>query len=75
MKVYASGSDPSVRVPMREIALTNGETHTVYDTSGPYTDENVAIEIRHGLQPLRAKWIEARGDTVELEKPYLALSR
>jgi phosphomethylpyrimidine synthase len=68
MKVYAAGSDPSIRVPKREIALTNGESHVVYDTSGPYTDDDVAIDIRHGLQPLRSKWIEARGDTEELEK-------
>ena len=69
MKVYAAGSDPSIRVPMREIALTNGESHVVYDTSGPYTDTDAAIEIRRGLQALRSKWIEARGDTEELDKP------
>jgi phosphomethylpyrimidine synthase len=68
MKVYAAGPDASIRVPMREIALTNGESHVVYDTSGPYTDDDIAIDIRHGLQPLRSKWIEARGDTEELEK-------
>ena len=38
MKRYIQGSDPTIRVPMREIALTNGTAHTVYDTSGPYTD-------------------------------------
>ncbi len=69
MKVYAAGSDPSIRVPMREIALTNGESHVVYDTSGPYTDTEAAIDIRRGLQALRSKWVEARGDTEELEKP------
>ena len=69
MKVYAPGSDPSIRVPMRAIALTNGESHVVYDTSGPYTDDDVAIDIRGGLRPLRAKWIEARGDTEQLQKP------
>ena len=47
-KVYAHGSDPSIRVPMRAIALTNGETHVVYDTSGPYTDPDVAIDVRAG---------------------------
>ncbi len=69
MKVYAAGSDPSIRVPMREIALTNGESHVVYDTSGPYTDPDAAIDIRLGLQALRSKWIEAREDTEELDKP------
>ena len=68
MKVYAAGPDPSVRVPMREIALTNGESHVVYDTSGPYTDDDIAIDIRRGLPAMRSKWIEARGDTEELEK-------
>src|SRR5581483_7349068 len=63
MKVYAAGSDPSIRVPMREIALTNGESHVVYDTSGPYTDPNVETDVNAGLAPLRAQWIEARGDT------------
>ncbi len=69
MKVYAAGSDPSIRVPMREIALTNGESHVVYDTSGPYTDTEAAIDIRCGLQALRSMWIESREDTEALEKP------
>ncbi len=38
MKVYVEGSDPSIRVPRRAIALTDGTIHTLYDTSGPYTD-------------------------------------
>ena len=63
-KVYAEGSQPGVRVPMREIALTNGERVTVYDTSGPYTDPAAAIDVRQGLAVTqRANWIEARGDT------------
>jgi len=36
---------------------------TVYDTSGPYTDPDVTIDVRKGLAPLRLKWIESRGDT------------
>jgi phosphomethylpyrimidine synthase len=68
-KVYAIGSDPSVRVPFRAIALSNGEVHTVYDTSGPYTDPDVAIDVRHGIAPVRSAWIDARNDTVELTKP------
>jgi phosphomethylpyrimidine synthase len=68
-KVYAAASDPSIRVPFRAIALTNGEVHTVYDTSGPFTDPDVAIDVRAGIAPLRAPWIEARNDTVALAKP------
>jgi len=67
-KAYAIGSDPSIRVPMREISLTNGETHVVYDTSGPYTDPDIATDVRTGLAPIRAGWIAGRGDTVELPR-------
>ncbi len=62
-KVFVPGTLPGVTVPMREIALTNGERVTVYDTSGPYTDPTVAIDVKKGLAPVRAGWIEARGDT------------
>jgi phosphomethylpyrimidine synthase len=41
----------------------------VYDTSGPYTDPNVKIDIRSGLAPLREKWIEERNDTIQLDGP------
>ncbi|MBV8499928.1 MAG: hypothetical protein JO003_11810, partial [Candidatus Eremiobacteraeota bacterium] len=44
MKVYVSGSDPSIRVPRRAIALTDGTIHTVYDTSGPYTDPQATTD-------------------------------
>ncbi|MBD5656554.1 MAG: hypothetical protein IAI50_15440, partial [Candidatus Eremiobacteraeota bacterium] len=67
-KTYVVGSDPTIRVPMREIALTNGETHVVYDTSGPYTDPDVATDVRRGLAPIRASWIARRDDTVELDR-------
>ncbi|MDQ2872601.1 MAG: phosphomethylpyrimidine synthase ThiC [Candidatus Eremiobacteraeota bacterium] len=67
-KIYIEGSDPSIRVPMREIALSNGESHTVYDTSGPYTDLSATIDVRAGIAPLRERWIAARNDTVELDK-------
>ena len=69
MKRYIQGSDPTIRVPMREIALTDGTSHTVYDTSGPYTDPSVQVDVRNGLRPLRERWIEARGDTVVIERP------
>ena len=53
-KVYAQGSDPSIRVPFRAIALPNGEVHTVYDTSGPFTDPDVAIDVRAGIARIKA---------------------
>ncbi|MBV9271299.1 MAG: phosphomethylpyrimidine synthase ThiC, partial [Candidatus Eremiobacteraeota bacterium] len=68
-KIYVSGSDASIRVPMREISLTNGETHTVYDTSGIYTDLGVEHDIHSGLSALRQSWIESRNDTEELSAP------
>ncbi len=66
-KMYVDGPN-GVRVPMREISLTNGEKHVVYDTSGPYTDPSVICDVTRGLAPLRAPWIEARGDSEELSK-------
>ncbi|MFN3416176.1 MAG: phosphomethylpyrimidine synthase ThiC [Caldimonas sp.] len=63
-KVWVPGElHPGLRVPMREVRLTNGETVTLYDTSGPYTDPQAAIDVRRGLPALRQPWIEARGDT------------
>ncbi|MBC5815554.1 MAG: phosphomethylpyrimidine synthase ThiC [Candidatus Eremiobacteraeota bacterium] len=67
MKIYVDGPS-GVRVPMREIALSNGEKHVVYDTSGPYTDTSVTTDVTRGLPPLRERWIEDRGDTEALEK-------
>jgi len=66
-KVHASGSQPGVRVPMREIALSNGERVTVYDTSGPYTDPTASIDVRRGLPDLRGPWLDARADTETYE--------
>jgi phosphomethylpyrimidine synthase len=66
-KVYVeSKRDPLVRVPFREIALhpTAGEEPIrVYDTSGPYTDTAIQVDIRKGLPRTRTAWIEERGDT------------
>ena len=49
-------------------AEERGEAGTVivYDTSGPYTDPAVAIDVRHGIAPHRVDWITARGDVEEL---------
>ncbi len=62
-KVYVEGSHPGVRVPMREVSLTNGEAVTLYDCSGPYTDPAVAIDVTRGLPAVREAAILARGDT------------
>src|SRR5262249_6680260 len=62
MKVHLSGSSPSIRVPAREIALTNGERIRLYDTSGPYTDPDFTADLKQGLPPLRRPWILGRGD-------------
>jgi len=63
-KSYLSGAlHPQLRVPVRDIALTNGEQVSVYDTSGPYTDPAIQIDVRQGLPSVRGAWIEARGDS------------
>ncbi|HEY4665040.1 MAG TPA: phosphomethylpyrimidine synthase ThiC, partial [Comamonas sp.] len=63
-KRYLSGViHPDLRVPVRDIALTNGEQISVYDTSGSYTDPTVNIDVRQGLPSIRDAWIEARGDS------------
>ncbi len=67
-RIYAVGSDPTIRVPLREVTLTNGETHVLYDTSGPYGDVDLAPDVRRGLAPMREAWIERRDDTVELDR-------
>jgi phosphomethylpyrimidine synthase len=75
-KIYISGQlHPEVRVPMREVALDPTRSAaglianppvTLYDTSGPYTDPEAAINLRRGLPPLRVGWIRRRGDVVEV---------
>ena len=54
---------------MRRISLTNGESHVLYDTSGPYTDPEIATDVHRGLAALRGPWIEGRADTLELARP------
>lgn len=79
-KIYVHGSRADIRVPMREISLDvtptdfstgdgTGEINapvTVYDTSGPYTDPTVTIDVRKGLADVRSAWIDDRGDTERL---------
>ncbi|MBM7437960.1 phosphomethylpyrimidine synthase ThiC [Streptomyces sp. HB132] len=64
-KGYVQGSRPDLRVPVRQVHLTNGKDVTLYDTSGPYTDPATDTDVSRGLDPLRAGWITARGDTEE----------
>lgn len=62
-KVYTSPDGrPDIAVPLREIALTDPEmpTFRVYDSSGPYTDDRVDIDVAKGLSPVRADWIAKR---------------
>jgi phosphomethylpyrimidine synthase len=68
-RTYAAGSDPSIRVPLREITLTNGASHVLYDTSGPYGDPDIVTDVRRGLNALRAPWVVQRDDTFELDRP------
>ncbi len=84
VKTYVEGSVPGLRVPMREIrqAVTpdsfGGEPNPplrIYDTSGPYTDPSVDIDIRAGLPRLREAWIAAREDTELLDGSSSAYTR
>jgi phosphomethylpyrimidine synthase len=74
-KIHVQGSRPDLKVPMREVdqaqtpTLFGGETNpsiTIYDTSGPYTDPNYAVDLAAGLPALRAGWIAERGDVEQL---------
>jgi phosphomethylpyrimidine synthase len=75
-KVYVQGSRPDIRVPMREVSLSDTPANMgaeknppvyVYDTSGPYSEPEAQIDIRNGLPALRTKWIDDRGDTETLD--------
>src|SRR5215204_5734470 len=57
-KVYTEVD--GLRVPGRRVHLSNGEHVDLYDTSGPYTDPDAAIDARAGLPPLRAGWVAGR---------------
>lgn len=62
-KGYIQGSRPDLRVPVRDVTLTNDEVVSLYDTSGPYTDPDAPIDVRQGLSTVREGWIAERGDT------------
>lgn len=88
-KVYVEGSSPNIRVPMREICLSDSliggskeapifqpnEPVRVYDTSGLYTDPNYEIDLYKGLPKLREEWIMERADTELLDDVSSVYSR
>ena len=83
-KVYIAGSRPDLRVPFRKITQEDTPSQMgaeknpplyVYDTSGPYTDPCVTIDIRAGLTPIRAAWINERNDTELLTGPSSAFGQ
>ncbi|MFA1285821.1 phosphomethylpyrimidine synthase ThiC [Citrobacter telavivensis] len=79
-RIYITGSQADIRIPMREIQLSptliggskeqpqfeENEAVPVYDTSGPYGDPDVAINVQQGLAKLRQPWIDARHDSEAL---------
>lgn len=88
-RIYVTGSRHDIRVPMREIQLSptliggskdnpqfeENEAVPVYDTSGPYGDPEVAINVQQGLAKLRQPWIDARNDSEELDDRSSAYTR
>ncbi|HHQ4561524.1 phosphomethylpyrimidine synthase ThiC [Aeromonas veronii] len=79
-RIFIEGSRADIRVPLREIQLADtfvggtkedpkfepNEPIPVYDTSGRYGEEGVAIDVRRGLPRLRENWVLERDDTDEL---------
>lgn len=75
-KIYVQGKLHDIKVAMREIALEDTQQNgitlhknpsvTVYDSSGPYTDTDVQIDVKKGLPRLRENWIIERGDVAQL---------
>jgi len=75
-KIHIEGSRTDIRVPMREICLSStpasfGQEENapvlVYDTSGPYTDPSVTIDLQKGLPSIREQWIDERNDSERLD--------
>lgn len=78
-KIYVKGKIHDLKVAMREIHLSDtvnkltgkvqkNDPVTVYDTSGPYTDQNKEFDVKKGIEPIRTKWIADRGDVEALEE-------
>jgi phosphomethylpyrimidine synthase len=78
-KVYVKGQLHNIEVAMREVSLSNTQLHgrfgetepnaavTIYDTSGPFTDPSIEINVKEGLPRLREQWILDRGDVEQLD--------
>jgi phosphomethylpyrimidine synthase len=78
-KVFVKGKIHDIRVAMREVSLSDtvhkfspdkpvekNPPVTIYDTSGPYTDSNIKIDVKQGIPKLREDWILKRGDVEQL---------
>ncbi|MDU3877176.1 MAG: phosphomethylpyrimidine synthase ThiC, partial [Klebsiella aerogenes] len=88
-RIYIQGSQADIRVPMREIQLSPtliggdndnpqyeaNEPIPVYDTSGPYGDPEINIDVRQGLAKLRQPWIDARNDCAPLNERSSAYTK
>ncbi|QUH05732.1 phosphomethylpyrimidine synthase ThiC [Saccharopolyspora erythraea] len=59
-------TESGLKVPARRIELSNGEHLDVYDTSGPYTDDDVQVDVHSGLHRLRAGWTDGREHRTQL---------
>ena len=77
-KIYVQGSRDDIRVGMREIHQADTSDSlgfevnppiTVYDTSGPFSDPEIEIDLMKGLPDVRGNWIAERNDTQELDGP------
>jgi phosphomethylpyrimidine synthase len=86
-KVYVEGSRPDLRVAMREVRQNAACPHgiqaesennppiTLYDTSGPYTDPEMILDVRQGLPTVRHDWVEERGGVERLAEVSSAYMR
>src|SRR5258708_25959449 len=82
-KIFVKGELHDIRVAMREIMLhatqdtfnhtvTPNAPVTVYDTSSPYTNPSVDIDVREGIPRIRAEWHLETGDTEQWPSVSLA---
>lgn len=81
-KIYVEGTlHPDIKVAMRQIQLSPSPAQfssgssapsanapvVVYDTSGPFTDSSISIDVKKGIPAMRQPWILGRGDVTQLE--------